>query len=285
MSTTMKKRTKYERMDLRDKSIELYNKGLRNYEICKEIGINSHLLKEWLDEELPDRKHRPGNCKTIPNENYFEEINSKDKAYFLGLLYADGNVYRNPKQYRYRLQIFLQSQDYYILECFKNYINHSGKLYNDRDLGMKLIIDNKKIFEDLGNLGIRPNKTFDISFPAEDILPKELQSHFIRGYFDGDGCVSIIKSKHLNVSFTSNPKFLEGLSKILQNNDIYCSKFKKRYKLKDISSGSIEISRRKDQLLLYNYLYQDCDNLHLTRKKDKFNTINFIKIKRKSKYD
>ena len=86
------------------------------------------------------------------DENYFSNIDSKDKAYFLGLIVADGSV-RNRK-----LDISLQEEDGYILKIFQSKIGHNGKMtriikQGNYKLILYLQIYSKIIFKDLKNLG------------------------------------------------------------------------------------------------------------------------------------
>jgi hypothetical protein len=52
------------------------------------------------------------------NENYFEKIDSEDKAYFLGLICADGCILNNKKTYRYQVALKLHIKDIEILKTF-----------------------------------------------------------------------------------------------------------------------------------------------------------------------
>ena len=61
------------------------------------------------------------NKKYNYNENFFEEINTPEKAYFLGLLYADGTNVQLPTTKT--MSITLQEQDVSILERFKKALN------------------------------------------------------------------------------------------------------------------------------------------------------------------
>ena len=58
-------------------------------------------------------------------------------------------------------------------------------------------VENKlpEVLEDLINKGFSLDKTNHCLFPSEDIVPKNLQRHFIRGYFDGDGSLAISGDK------------------------------------------------------------------------------------------
>lgn len=209
------------------------------------------------------------------NENYFNKIDSKDKAYFLGLLYADGNIYlgENAKKQRNRVQITLMDEDKYILQKFLDCLGSNSVMYSDRKVYTKLILDNKQLCNDLIKLGCTPNKCFTIKFPSLDIVSEEFLSHFIRGFFDGDGCVSINSKGYLMTNFTSNEEFINGLKEILDNLSINSSKFYKRYKNKKESSGSTMIGSKKSIKILYDYMYKDCGDLFLKRKRDKFKVI------------
>ena len=85
---------------------------------------------------------------------------------------------------------------------------HNQELYT-------LTIGNKVMINDLLLLGLTPNKSLDVKFP---ILNKDLYSHFIRGYFDGDGCICLLSNKSWHINFCSGSKFLmDGLSEALRN--------------------------------------------------------------------
>jgi hypothetical protein len=128
--------------------------------------------------------------------NYFNEINTQEKAYILGLLYADGC---NSTESR-TINIALKEDDLNILIKIKNAIKASQEIklrkrsleksnigYQRKDM-YKLSITDKQISEDLTKWGCVKAKTFKLKFPY--FLQKELIKHFIRGYFDGDGCIN-----------------------------------------------------------------------------------------------
>jgi len=76
-------------------------------------------------------------------------------------------------------------------------------------------VGSKLIYNDLLNLSVTPRKSLTMLFPN---IPSEFLSYFIRGYFDGDGCLHLIKGKYPRLIFTSGSnKFLTGLSNALSN--------------------------------------------------------------------
>src|ERR1035437_4356361 len=127
------------------------------------------------------------------NETYFDVIDTEDKCYFLGLLLSDGsNNYKN-------VSIGLSGDDKSILEIFSKilYDNHRPLLVNklsdineNHKDSHKLFICNKHICETLRKIGMIKNKTYNMPFPS--VIDNCFKfSHFLRGYFDGDGSVII----------------------------------------------------------------------------------------------
>ncbi len=129
------------------------------------------------------------------NKDYFEKIDTERKAYFLGLIYADGNVIKNI------FQIVLIEEDFLILDLLRKELNVGRKLqYINRNNSKwkncyRFGIYNKKIVTDLYSWGVVERKTY-----SEMKLPKidhSLMRHFIRGFLDGDGFISITESNYL----------------------------------------------------------------------------------------
>lgn len=126
------------------------------------------------------------------NETYFDCIDTENKAYILGLLYADGNVGKETNI----IQISLQESDKSILEKMQKEIGSTHPLkmipYNSKNPNWKnqfcLSISNKYMHDSLVKQGLVPNKSLILKYP--NFLENNLQRHFIRGYMDGDGSIS-----------------------------------------------------------------------------------------------
>lgn len=197
------------------------------------------------------------------NDDYFSIIDTEQKAYFLGLLFADGNVYMK----RNRVQLTLSNEDAYIIKKLAQCVNYQGKLYIDRGKYTKLILNSKKMCDDLIKLGCTPNKSLTLTFPI-DSVPKELLNHFIRGYFDGDGHISRDKklvNDYYHINITSTESFLMTLKNILAENNIIVGTLYKRYKDKEISAHTFYV-KNKSAIEFVNYIYKDA-SLFLSRKK------------------
>lgn len=122
--------------------------------------------------------------------------------------------------------------------------------------------------QDLLKYGVIPNKSKYTYFPN---IPEEFHSHFIRGVFDGDGCICISKKPFkIKFSITGNILLIEKIQEILMQK---CNLNKT--KLYNDKKHPPEIVTMQNTIarnfhLMYNYLYKDCENLFLIRKKEKF---------------
>jgi intein-encoded DNA endonuclease-like protein len=205
------------------------------------------------------------------DRNYFEVIDTEHKAYILGFLYADGNI--NLSKYQIRLRLAIKDRE--ILQKISDCLGISKplKLYNQKLFGKiypayELSFYGKKMCEDLIKLGCVESKTSKLIFPK---LDETLIHHFIRGYFDGDGCITIdSKRDRANVSICSTPEFnAEVLKFIRANSDVVGGE----YNHKNIDNYSeIHICGNRQALELFQLLYKD-STIHLQRKYEKFRKV------------
>jgi hypothetical protein len=194
-------------------------------------------------------------------DDFFEKIDEESKAYFLGLLMADGCIYSE-----YQMAISLLEEDLYILESFKKTIKSEHKISqmktNNEKNQFRIAVSGKRFVGHLINQGCVKNKTKVLTYPT---IPPTFQNHFIRGFFDGDGCIYVNKKNNqAKVTIVSASKlFLDELKNILKNESIDSSI--KNYETYLVLSVSGNNSVEK----LYEYLYSS-SSFFLTRKKDKF---------------
>jgi hypothetical protein len=151
----------------------------------------------------------------------------------------------------------------------------------------RLAIVSNKMSKDLSNLGAIPNKSLILEFPKN--IPDELMCHFIRGYFDGDGCIwngkpkrMIVKNErkpgefreklvhNVKFNFTGNPKFINDLQDYLINK-LGFKKTKLNFsgKAKSGTHCTMEYSGRKQTKKLFDYMYSNA-NIYGIRKYNKF---------------
>lgn len=148
------------------------------------------------------------------NENYFSKL-SDVSAYFLGFIAADGHItnYENKKNY---LIINIIESDKEILERIKFQLSYDGKIYstpkNNGQTQVSIRICSNILKNDINEYINTNNKTFDLRWCKN--ISDDLMISFIRGYFDGDGCVHFNKEKSsYSASLVGTKNFLFGLKK------------------------------------------------------------------------
>lgn len=122
------------------------------------------------------------------NENFLDNLDCQEKAYFLGIMYADGNIYNYKNSYRCSLSQCEKYKD--VIYKIKEILDAEQPVYVKKTTGQlqyHLVLYNSHLCRKLIQYGCIPNKSLILRFPKN--IPEELMPHFIRGYFDGDGCI------------------------------------------------------------------------------------------------
>ena len=203
------------------------------------------------------------------NENIFDSIDTEEKAYWLGFLFADGALSlskSNTSKPRYCLELSLQLSDIVHLDKFNHFMQHNKNNIKYDSYRCRWMISNKHLWETLNSYGCTPQKSLTLKFPKLEIFKdKSLIRHFIRGYFDGDGCISRhvhSKSVSLNVSVIGTPEFLNEL----EINGGFSKNSLRRIKDYRRSSQTIDLSFKKSEAIQFlNFLYKD-STIYLDRK-------------------
>lgn len=213
------------------------------------------------------------------NEDFFKNIDTEEKAYWLGFISADGCIYKMSKN-AFRFQINLKLEDKYILESFLNSIdsdyNIDVKKISNSDV-CQLKIENKNFTDNLIKHGITERKSLNVKMP---IIDEKLYRHFIRGYFDGDGCISFSKRKNKN-SYRYKVCIVGGydmFNSIIEKTGINFS----IYKINHSKALSLETTKKENIINFYNYIYNDC-SIFLKRKKDKYDIVMSLFAEKQSK--
>lgn len=205
------------------------------------------------------------------NSHYFSSIDTADKAYFLGLLFADG--YLNLKCNK--LTLNLQIRDRELIESLgERLVLSDNKPFYIRKCSVKdktksdqfsIVVSSPQISKDLQKLGFTLNKTFTAKFP---IIPKQFFKDFIRGYFDGDGHFTVRKDRNgrdCSWGITGTEDMLLSIQDILVLelglNKIKLKATKSSHKgIHKLIYGGLGSCKK-----IFNYLYTDT-NLYLCRK-------------------
>lgn len=194
-------------------------------------------------------------------------------AYVLGFFTADGNMMENKRGAHF---IEFQITDKKLLEKIRNVLESNHKItrrkrnFNHKTI-YRLQIGSKIMFNDLLSLGITPQKSKTVNLP---LIPKRYLSDFVRGYFDGDGNVTV--SEYVRKA-RKNQKAKVILSGFISGSKVFLENLHKKLKeLSGISGGTLYYSSRgyrlyfskRDSLTLYRFMYGKTSNtLYLHRKK------------------
>ena len=206
-------------------------------------------------------------------QNEFKVIDTKEKAYLIGLFYADGCVTT-----RNAVRISLIDEqlidDLKILFPFFNKNSYDFSKHNiNNQRQYSLSKKSETLHQDFINFGVINNKSQENSELLNlDNIPKEFLSHFIRGYFDGDGSISI-PSKRPNLRrveiCSTSLNLMNDFKNVLNEAGINTPIFRKKNLDRNKVLYVLEWVNTQDVLSLREYLYKD-NSICLNRKLDLF---------------
>ena len=253
------------------KLLEDRKNGMSNNELITKYNISETSLYRIFNKNNVEHKDTK---KFTLNENYFRNIDSIDKAYFLGFIAADGCIMKRGKG-DFAFRITLNAKDIELIEMFCNCIQTNKPIKKFSKKGFdyaQITITNKMFAQNLLNIGIEPRKTWGNTIIK---LPDEYMNHFIRGYFDGDGSITV--GDAVNISgFETN---MVKLKNILATKNIYSHFYtdKKEYNTTELtgSFGMLSFSNKTSKYSFLKYIYNNNGGFLLKRKYER--SIKFIK--------
>lgn len=261
--------------------IAAIRRGLSVNEVMKEFNVGFDIVKQIALENnltLCDKSNPRSEKNQYFADDYFSTIDTESKAYFLGLIYADGNVREHHGGYY--LSMELKREDEYMLCFLASELKCNNLIYRrDRQTNMGsshtssfTSCNSKQLFDDLSKFGIVPNKShnYDSFRNIKSFVPKNLIKHFLRGLIDGDGSISN-RQKCRN----------QNVVAIYQNSLEFCNNFDSllKYAMDDYSiftslirhkqSGVYQLRYRRihDVEKIINFLYKNA-HIYLKRKYD-----------------
>lgn len=270
--------------DIEQKIVELYKEGISPYKmteiipelkdkrpsviygILKRLNVKTKKTITITDEQKAKRR------KYHVNDDYFEVIDTEEKAYWLGFLYADGYLTTGVD----KVGIALNSVDREHLCKFKNDICATNPIHDYEEksgygagtIYSRILITSKKIKSDLIKLGIYENKSLTLKFPNETQIPNNLIRHFIRGYFDGDGSLTYghkqkCGNSNYSIKFTGTLEMISGIQKYLNTS------VKLEQKNKNINNYSVTIGGNRQVERVLDDLYKN-STVYLKRKYNRY---------------
>lgn len=256
-------------MPLYDEAKALYLEGKSLTQIGKELGVDRKKLSKLLKAE--GISITQNNQKYNYNDTFFDVIDTEHKAYWLGFLYADGNIDNFAK---WEVRLGLAYEDKHHVEKFKDIIcpqlpirEYEVTLKGKKYRSAKLCICSKPLVESLIDKGCIPNKSLILKFPTTNQVPEHLIHHFIRGYFDGDGSIGNYTSNKM-FRLVGTKEFLNSVHDIFEQNIPGYERTKLGTK-QNTEAMQLAKSGTNNIRLIYEYLYKDA-TVCLERKYDKF---------------
>ncbi len=255
--------------DNKDKILKLYYDGKTIKYICDTLSCSKSLIYKKFNEWGIKRRKRikpQERYNAIYNVDYeyFDNIDCEHKAYWLGMILADGFV--NKKE----ISLCLQLSDIKTIEDFRNDLSAEHPIKYNKDENPFLTICCTHMTNTLINYGFHNRKSWSVDL--EKILkniPKEYEHHFIRGMFDGDGCI-----KHYEYSYLKKPQFHFGYTGLENVCEYISSKLDINRKLIHESGLTYTTVTRDPKLIvnIFNYMYKDA-TIYMDRKYNVFQEI------------
>lgn len=240
--------------------------------ISEELFIHENSITKILKKRnIRIRTYSENNRIYSLNEHYFDNIDTSNKAYLIGLLYADGCNHIK----HHAITLSLQEEDIDVIEFMKHELEYGGPIrinkLNEKNKNYKnqciLCINSVYMSNKLEELGVINSKSLILTFPTW--LDEQFYPYFIAGYFDGDGCISYDeKRRKCFTKIAGTKEFCDKLSDVLS--DIGCKHHIIHPKqCKDSNTYVLQTGGNKSSLLLLDYIY-DNNSFHMNRKYQKY---------------
>ena len=257
-------------------AIKYHMDGNKMTDTCKKFNVSQASIHKYMTQNNIVYFSNKGRKRKF-NQDYFSKIDTQDKAYWFGFLYADGSLTKSNSYDKEpnRLQINISFKDIQLLENFLTDIDSENikiETYqpNESTFGKnkmsRITLNSIKICSDMLNNGFR-KKSMLASNTVFDYIPKKLYRHFIRGYFDGDGSINIDGK----ITFSGTKDFLIKIDSILKENNIikqsYLYTYSDHRKDKSHNLAISMVGLHKENM--FNYMYKNATR-YLERKYNRF---------------
>ena len=258
--------------------IEMYSKqNISGIQISKKVNLSIYTIYKILkNNNIHIRNDKEKNLIYKVNENYFEKIDSEHKAYWLGFIYADGYITSKQKYGSQNFGITLSSKDRLHLMKLNIDLQSTYPIndycyntsYKENTSYSRLLICNQKIVNDLIIHGCFEHKTNILQAPKID---EELIPHFIRGYLDGDGCITnYINNGYIRykVLFLGTKNILDFINDFLEKKlNFRIQKYYKRKSNQTVESLELSSNIRSKNFL--DLIYKNA-SIYLDRKYNRY---------------
>lgn len=261
---------------------DILNKYQNNWsqqKIADFYKVSRTVIKRILEIQCEGLIIRDRTSKYKYQQDIFEIIDTAEKAYWLGFLAADGCNYQ--REHNASIILNVHEKDIKHLEKFKqfchtnaeikSYIGYEG--FSNQTPMCKIILNSKKISDDLIDKGILPNKSLILQPPH---ILEEFYKPFILGYFDGDGSISKTSQyNNYSISIQGTKEILTWICEVLD----WDAKLEKRNINSNNNSYYIRCGGTNKPYQILNQLYNSCE-IHLDRKFNIYKALETVVLNR-----
>jgi hypothetical protein len=262
---------------LKKETIRLYSEELLSMnQIVDRLGISQRQIFRYLEGKRRTIEEYRRIGSKIKNLDYFDSLDTQEKAYFLGLLYADGSVHSE----KYSVKISLKESDKDLIEKLASVFNSNVKKRTvEKYKYFYTQVSSKYLVNSLNNLGLYPRKSYLKDTDILERVPNNLFSHFVRGVFDGDGGIHLTRKSKIYIATIAdnNENFVYKLAEKIKN---VCGFESLRIaKNSECNCRSIVISGNLKVKVFLDWIYKDA-TIFLKRKNDLYkDLVNLVNMK------
>jgi len=248
---------------LQEQAIKLYTEEFLSLnQVAEVLNISQRQVFRFVKGKTRSIVESRRITSKVKNLDFFDNIDSEEKAYFLGLIYSDGCLHENRG-----VTISLEITDKHLIEKFSSIFN-SNITYETTSNGSihcQTSIWSVYITRSLEKVGIYPRKSSLKDVDILNNLPKHLLRHFIRGFLDGDGCIYESRKDTYGVTLSgNNENFIFKLAEEIKDNcDFNYLRISKNCKC---NCRSITIHGNLKSKVFLDWLYKD-SSIFMYRKK------------------
>lgn len=275
--------------------IDLYKKANKITHVMKITGFSHSKIKRILIENnIFEAKGCGGRRRQHNfNDSYFKIIDTMEKAYWLGFLWADGYITNNGCQ----LCVALSVNDIGHLRKFKEAIQYTGPIreydmltgfgepHDDGTYGKycRITLPSKEMVDDVKRHGYLERKSLIMKRPNEWSIPKEFERDFIRGLQDANGSMNKNTSHDGKVWYYYRMCGTVDIINYIKDKSNYITNQKMGQRKKDCPIYSYRLEPNKHNMYVLDYVYEGApEHIRLDRKYELYMEIkNFVEEKYK----
>jgi intein-encoded DNA endonuclease-like protein len=246
-----------------DKLFKMYlDENLSQQKIADEFKCSRKVIKRVLKENDISIRNKTHTYKA--DYRAFKEIDSEEKAYWLGFIAADGNIYIREKNASVKISLSRIDRDH--LVKFREFMKSNVKIrdyiqtegFSNNSEMSEIVFNSKEMAQDFIDKNVPPRKSLILKPPNID---SKFYIPYIRGYFDGDGSLYQNKNGNWTVSIEGTKEMLLWINEVL---NFGASKLEQRKETEN-NSYYIRAGGTLKPFNIVNQLYQDA-TIYLDRK-------------------